>query len=165
MFIKEIKALEILNSAGRPTIQAKVTLNNGIAGVASVPIGTSKGKYEAKELYDGGTRYRGYGVRKAVNNINQFIAPRMKGWEVIQQRAIDEFLIELDGTKDKRKLGSNAILAVSLAVAKAGAESIGLPLYRYIGGLGAKRLPMPLATMIAGGKYSTGIMDLFQQLI
>ena len=165
MFIKEIKALEILNSAGRPTIQAKVTLNNGIAGVASVPIGTSKGKYEAKELYDGGIRYRGYGVRKAVNNINQFIAPRMKGWEVIQQRAIDEFLIELDGTKDKRRLGSNAILAVSLAVAKAGAESIGLPLYRYIGGLGAKRLPMPLATMIAGGEHSPSMLDFEDYLL
>lgn len=165
MFIKEIKALEILSSAGRPTIQAKVTLNNGIAGVASVPIGTSKGKYEAKELYDGGIRYRGYGVRKAVNNINQFIAPRMKGWEVIQQRAIDEFLIELDGTKDKRRLGSNAILAVSLAVAKAGAESIGLPLYRYIGGLGAKRLPMPLATMIAGGEHSPSMLDFEDYLL
>lgn len=165
MVIKQIQALEILSSMGRPTIQATVILDNGVQGVASVPIGTSKGKHEAKELYDGGPRYRGYGVRKAVNNINKYITPKLIGREVVRQREIDEFLIELDGTEDKRNLGSNAILAVSLAVARAGAKSVGLPLYRYIGGLGADRLPMPLATVIAGGEYSPSPLDFEDYLL
>lgn len=165
MVIKQIKALEILSSVGRPTIQAAVILENGIQGVASVPIGTSKGKHEAKELYDGGSRYRGYGVRQAVNNINEDIAPKLIGRQVVHQREIDEFLIELDGTEDKRRLGSNAILAVSLAVARAGAKSVGLPLYRYIGGLGANCLPVPLATVIAGGEYSPSSLDFEDYLL
>jgi len=165
LVIKQIKALEILSSVGRPTIQATVILNNGIQGVASVPIGTSKGKHEAKELYDGGLRYRGFGVRKAVNNINEYIAPKLVGRQVVRQREIDEFLIELDGTEDKRKLGSNTILAVSLAVARAGAKSVGLPLYRYIGGLGANRLPVPLATVVAGGEYSSSSLDFEDYLL
>ena len=165
MIIKQIKALEILSSVGRPTIQATVILDNGIQGMASVPIGTSKGKHEAKELYDGGARYRGYGVRKAVNNINEYIGPKLIGRQVIRQREIAEFLIELDGTEDKRNLGSNAILAISLAVARAGAKSVGLPLYRYIGGLGASRLPMPLATVIAGGEYSPSSLDFEDYLL
>jgi len=165
LVIKQIKALEILSSVGRPTIQATVILNNGIQGVASVPIGTSKGKHEAKELYDGGSRYRGFGVRKAVNNINEYIAPKLVGRQVVRQREIDEFLIELDGTEDKRKLGSNTILAVSLAVARAGAKSVGLPLYRYIGGLGANRLPVPLATVVAGGEYSSSSLDFEDYLL
>ena len=165
MIIKQIKALEILSSVGRPTVQATVILDTGIHGVASVPIGTSKGKYEAKELYDGGARYRGYGVRKAVNNITEYIAPKLIGKQVVRQREIDEFLIELDGTKDKRNLGSNAILAVSLAVARAGAKSVGLPLYKYIGGLGANRLPMPLVTVVAGGEYSSSLLDFEDYLL
>ena len=165
MVIKQIKALEILSSVGRPTIQTTVILDNGIQGVASVPIGTSKGKHEAKELYDGGSRYRGFGVRKAVNNINEYIAPKLVGRQVVRQREIDEFLIELDGTEDKRKLGSNTILAVSLAVARAGAKSVGLPLYRYIGGLGANRLPVPLATVVAGGEYSSSSLDFEDYLL
>lgn len=165
MIIKQIKALEILSSVGRPTIQATVILDNGVQGVASVPIGTSKGKHEAKELYDGGSRYRGYGVRKAVNNINEYIAPKLIGRQIVRQWEIDKFLIELDGTEDKRNLGSNAILAVSLAVARAGAKSVGLPLYRYIGGLGANRLPMPLATVIAGGEYSPSPLDFEDYLL
>ena len=165
MVIKQIKALEILSSVGRPTIQATVITDTGVEGVASVPIGTSKGKHEAKELYDGGARYRGYGVRKAVNNINEYIAPKLIGRQEVRQREIDEFLIELDGTEDKRRLGSNAILAVSLAVARAGAESVELPLYRYIGGLGTNRLPVPLATVLAGGEYSPSSLDFEDYLL
>jgi len=165
LVIKQIKALEILSSVGRPTIQATVITDTGVEGVASVPIGTSKGKHEAKELYDGGARYRGYGVRKAVNNINEYIAPKLIGRQEVRQREIDEFLIELDGTEDKRRLGSNAILAVSLAVARAGAKSVGLPLYRYIGGLGTNRLPVPLATVLAGGEYSPSSLDFEDYLL
>jgi len=165
LVIKQIKALEILSSVGRPTIQATVITDTGVEGVASVPIGTSKGKHEAKELYDGGARYRGYGVRKAVNNINEYIAPKLIGRQEVRQREIDEFLIELDGTEDKRRLGSNAILAVSLAVARAGAESVELPLYRYIGGLGTNRLPVPLATVLAGGEYSPSSLDFEDYLL
>ena len=159
MRIKQIKALEILSSAGRPTVQATVITDTGIEGVASVPIGTSKGKYEAKMLYDGGKRYGGFGVRKAVANIEQHIAPRLIGKEVVRQREIDELLIEMDGTEDKSKLGCNAILAVSLAVARAGARSSSLPLYRYLGGPEANRLPVPAATVIAGGEYSPSPLD------
>lgn len=157
--IKKIKAREILNSVGRPTVEATVITQDGIEGIASVPSGTSKGKYEATELYDGGARFRGYGVRKAVNNINECIAPKLIGKQVVHQQEIDELLIEIDGTEDKRKLGSNAILAVSLAVAKAGAKSVRLPLYRYIGGIGANRLPIPLATVLAGGEHSPSSLD------
>jgi len=165
LVIKQIKALEILSSTGRPTIQATVITDDGVEGVASVPSGTSKGKYEAKELYDGGARYGGYGVRKAVDNIHEYIAPKLIGRQVVHQREIDELLIEIDGTEDKGKLGSNAILAVSLAVARAGAESVGLPLYRYIGGLRANRLPMPLVTVLAGGKYSPSLLDFEDYLL
>ena len=159
MLIKQIKALEILSSVGRPTIQATVITDDGVEGVASVPSGTSKGKHEAKELYDGGSRFGGYGGRKAVDNIHKYIAPKLIGKQVVRQREIDELLIAIDGTKDKGNLGSNAILAVSLAVARAGAKSAGLPLYRYIGGLGTNRLPIPLATVLAGGRYSPSSLD------
>ncbi|MFZ4437649.1 MAG: phosphopyruvate hydratase [Syntrophales bacterium] len=152
--IEKIEAREILSAVGRPTVQVTVTTRSGNSATASVPSGTSKGKYEAKELFDGGARFRGLGVGKAVKNVNTTIAQALTGIEVIRQREIDETLIALDGTDDKRKLGGNAILAVSLAVARAGARCAGLQLYRYIGGLGANRLPMPLSTIISGGRHS-----------
>jgi len=142
-----------------------VITDDGVEGVASVPIGTSKGKHEAKELYDGGVRFSGYGVRKAIDNIHEYIAPKLIGRQVVHQREIDELLTEIDGTEDKGRLGSNAILAVSLAVARAGAESVGLPLYRYIGGSGANRLPMPLVTVLAGGNYSPSLLDFEDYLL
>jgi enolase len=152
--IEKIEAREILSAVGRPTVQATVMTKSGIIGTASVPSGTSKGKYEAKELLDGGVRFRGLGARKAVESVNTIIAQALVGIEVIRQREIDTTLIALDGTEDKRNLGGNAILAVSLAAARAGACCVGLPLYRYIGGMGANRLPMPLSTIIAGGRHS-----------
>jgi enolase len=152
--IEKIQAREILSAVGRPTVQVTVTTETGISATSSVPSGTSKGKYEAKELLDGGARFRGLGVRKAVENINTTIAQALTGVEVARQREIDATLLALDGTEDKRNLGGNAILAVSLAVARAGACCVGLPLYRYIGGLGANRLPMPLSTIIAGGRHA-----------
>ncbi len=165
MVIEQIKALEILNSVGRPTIQATVITHDGVEGVSSVPSGTSKGKYEAKELYDGGVRFGGYGVRKAIDNIHKYIAPKLIGKQVVHQREIDKLLIELDGTKDKENLGSNAILAVSLAVARAGAKSVALPLYRYIGGLRANRLPVLVTTVLAGGKYSPSLLNFEDYLL
>ncbi len=152
--IEKIEAREILSAVGRPTIQVTVTTKSGKSATSSVPSGTSKGKYEAKEIVDGGTRFRGLGVRKAVENVNTAIARALTGIEVTRQREIDNTMLDLDGTEDKRNLGGNAILAVSLAVARAGAGCVGLPLYRYIGGLGANRLPMPLATIISGGRHS-----------
>jgi len=159
MVIEKIFAREILNSNGRPTIEATVITNKGIEGTSSVPSGTSKGKHEAREIYDDEARFRGFGVRKAIDNINQIIAPKLVGKEIIRQSEIDNFLIKLDGTEDKSKLGSNGMLAVSLAVSKAAASSLGIPLYKYLGGIIANRLPIPIATVLAGGKYSPSRLD------
>lgn len=157
--IKWIEAREILSGAGRPTVEVELITDKGIKVEASVPSGTSKGKYEAYEVYDGGKRFWGLGVKKAVDNVNQLIAPKIIGRDPLKQREIDHFLLELDGTENKKRLGGNGILAVSLAVAKAGAEVSGLPLYAYLGGLGATRLPVPIATVIAGGKRSPSALD------
>jgi enolase len=157
--IAHIEAREILSGRGRPTVEVELRTSDGIKVTASVPSGTSKGKYEAWEVYDGGTRFGGLGVKQAAANVNGVIAPKLMGESVLNQRRIDQLLIELDGTANKMKLGSNGILAVSVAVAKAGAESAGLPLYRYLGGFGAERLPVPLATVISGGKHSPSSLD------
>jgi enolase len=157
--IEHVEAREILSGRGRPTVEVELITSDGIKVEASVPSGTSKGKYEAWEVYDGGKRFGGLGVKKAVENVNVQIAPKLMGESVLNQRRIDNLLIELDGTKNKMKLGSNGILAVSLAVAKAGAEFAELPLYRYLGGFGADRLPVPLATVISGGKHSPSSLD------
>ncbi|HEY8391809.1 MAG TPA: phosphopyruvate hydratase [Capillibacterium sp.] len=157
--IERISAREILSGRGRPTVEVELVTADGILVEASVPSGTSKGKYEAWEVYDGGKRYRGLGVKQAVENVNREIAPKLIGENVLAQRRIDNLLIELDGTKNKQRLGGNAILAVSLAVAKAGAATAGLPLYRYLGGLGGVRLPVPLATVLSGGKHSPSSLD------
>ena len=155
MKIQDIKAREILDSRGTPTVYAEVVLENGVKGHASVPSGASTGMNEALELRDGDpTRYFGKGVLTAVSNVNEIIAPALTGYNVFEQRAIDMKLIELDGTPNKSHLGANAILAVSLAVAKAAANALNIPLYRYLGGPDAHVLPVPMMNIINGGSHS-----------
>ncbi len=155
MKIKAISALEILDSRGNPTIEVEVELESGVVGRAAVPSGASTGENEAVELRDGDkSRYMGKGVLKAVANVNEKIAPELIGMEATNQVAIDNKMLELDGTKTKKNLGANAILGVSLAVAKAAAEYEELPLYRYIGGTNANTLPVPMMNIINGGAHS-----------
>ncbi len=163
--IESIRAREILDSRGNPTVEAEVVLEDGTFGRASVPSGASTGAYEAHELRDEDpTRYLGKGVQNAIENIHERIAPELVGMDALNQRAIDEALIDLDGTDDKSELGANAILAVSLAVAHAGANYCGLPLYRYIGGTDAHVLPVPLMNVLNGGKHALGGAD-FQEFM
>ncbi len=153
--IESVKALEILDSRGNPTVQVKVTTIGGDTGVAMVPSGASTGSFEAVELRDGDkNRYMGKGVLKAVENVNTIVAPALVGMNVYDQTEIDRTLIELDGTENKGKLGANATLGVSLAVAKAAASSLGIELYRYIGGTNAKTLPVPMMNILNGGKHA-----------
>ncbi len=155
MKISEIKGREILDSRGNPTIEAEVILENGVVGRASVPSGASTGENEALELRDGDKhRYNGNGVSKAVANINERIAPLLRGCNVYDQRNLDSMMLELDGTPTKCNLGSNAILGVSLAIAKAAAMACGMPLYRYIGGVNAHVLPVPMMNLLNGGRHS-----------
>ena len=155
MRIVQVTGREILDSRGNPTIEAEVVLESGVKGVAAVPSGASTGENEALELRDGDPkRYGGKGVLKAVANINDKIAPAIIGMSAFEQRAIDKAMIELDGTATKSNLGANAILGVSLAVAKAAAEYLGMPLYRYIGGTNAYVLPVPMMNIINGGAHS-----------
>ncbi len=155
MKIKSITGREILDSRGNPTIEAEVLLESGVTGIASVPSGASTGEHEAIELRDGDpSRYGGKGVLKAVANINDVIAPALEGMSAFDQRLIDRTMIALDGTPNKSKLGANAILGVSLAVAKAAAEYLGMPLYRYIGGTNTYTLPVPMMNIINGGSHS-----------
>ena len=155
MQIKTVYAREILDSRGNPTIEVDVTLENNIVGRASVPSGASTGKNEALELRDGDAhRYLGRGVKRAVQHVNTVIAPELAGMSVFEQRAIDERLISLDGTPNKRRLGANALLGVSLAVARAAAVAQGLPVYRYLGGVNAHVLPVPMMNIINGGAHS-----------
>ena len=155
MKIKKIKAREILDSRGTPTVEAEVTLEYGCTGVASVPSGASTGENEAIELRDGDPkRYFGKGVLKAVSNVNDIIAPHLIGMNVQDQAAIDRLMIDLDGTPNKSHLGANAIIAVSLAVAKAAANGLGMPLYRYLATSDASVLPVPMMNIINGGAHS-----------
>jgi enolase len=155
MFISEVKAREILDSRGNPTIEVEVVLESGAFGRAAVPSGASTGENEALELRDGDKgRYLGKGVLKAVENVNEVIAKEIIGMDATDQVALDNKLIEMDGTKTKSKLGANAMLGVSLAVAKAAADYSDLPLYRYIGGANAKTLPVPMMNIINGGSHS-----------
>ena len=155
MKIEKIHAREILDSRGNPTVEVDVTLENGVMGRAAVPSGASTGENEALELRDGDkNRYLGKGTQKAVANVNDIIAPHLVGMDVFLQRAIDERMLELDGTPTKSKLGANAILGVSLAVAQAAAKALGMPLYRYIGGANAYVLPVPMMNIINGGAHS-----------
>ena len=155
MKIKKIVGREILDSRGNPTVEVDVTLENGVMGRAAVPSGASTGENEALELRDGDkSRYLGKGTLKAVANVNNVIAPALVGECVFQQRAIDQKMLELDGTPTKSKLGANAILGVSLAVAHAAAKALNIPLYRYIGGANAYTLPVPMMNIINGGAHS-----------
>ena len=152
--IESVEALEVMDSRGNPTVQVKV-IAGGYVGVSMVPSGASTGQFEAVELRDGDkNRYQGKGVLKAVNNVNELVAPELIGMNVYDQVAIDNMLIEIDGTSNKGKLGANATLGVSLAVAKAAAVSLGLELYRYIGGANAKTLPVPMMNVLNGGKHA-----------
>ena len=153
--IMEIMAREILDSRGNPTIEVDVILESGVVGRAAVPSGASTGENEALELRDGDKgRYLGKGVLKAVENVNEIIAPALLGMDALDQVGIDRFMIDLDGTKTKSNLGANAILGVSLAVARAAAEYLNIPLFRYIGGVNAKVLPVPMMNIINGGSHS-----------
>ncbi|MFI5330462.1 MAG: phosphopyruvate hydratase [Desulfobaccales bacterium] len=163
--IQEIRAQEILDSRGQPTVLAGLTLDNGLCAQAMVPSGASTGENEALELRDGGRRYLGKGVLQAVKNIHEVIAPKVKGLNPLHQAAIDQLMCELDGTATKSRLGANAILAVSMAVARAGAAVAGLPLYRYLGGTGAATLPMPMLNIINGGAHAGNNLDLQEFMI
>jgi len=152
--ILSIHARQIFDSRGNPTVEVDVITENGILGRAAVPSGASTGEHEAVELRDGGPAYMGKAVGKAIDNVNQIIAQEIVGTSVFEQEQIDAAMIKLDGTPNKSKLGANAILGVSLAVAKAAANELGLPLYRYIGGVSAKTLPVPMMNIINGGSHS-----------
>lgn len=155
MRIEQITAREILDSRGNPTVEVDIRLESGIIGRASVPSGASTGEHEALELRDGDKqRYSGKGTLKAVDNVNSIIAPALIGMSSLEQRAIDRKMLELDGTKTKSKLGANAILGVSLAVAKAAANYLDMPLYRYIGGTNTYVMPVPMMNIINGGSHS-----------
>ncbi len=153
--IESIKALEVLDSRGNPTVQVEVVTEGGFSGVAMVPSGASTGSFEAVELRDGEKdRYLGKGVQKAVENVNKIVANKLEGENVYSQAKIDKMLIDIDGTENKAKLGANATLGVSLAVAKAAAASLGMSLYNYIGGVNAKELPVPMMNIMNGGKHA-----------
>ncbi|MBU2009219.1 MAG: phosphopyruvate hydratase [Chloroflexi bacterium] len=163
--IEEIEAREVLDSRGQPTVEVEVVLIDGTFGRAAVPSGASTGRFEALELRDGDPkRFGGRGVLKAIRNIREEIAPALIGFSALEQEAIDRKLIELDGTSNKGRLGANAILGVSLAVAHAGAAYLGLSLYRYLGGVGANQLPVPMFNLINGGKHAPGGAD-FQEFL
>ena len=152
--IIKVHARQILDSRGNPTVEVDVITENGILGRAAVPSGASTGEHEAVELRDGGKAYMGKGVLKAVENVNVEIASEVVGMSVFEQNSIDKMMIELDGTTNKSNLGANAILGVSLAVAKAAANELGMPLYRYVGGVSANTLPVPMMNIINGGSHS-----------
>jgi enolase len=165
MFIEDVKARQIIDSRGNPTVEVDVILDDGVLGRAAVPSGASTGAYEAVELRDGDkSKYLGRGVLKAVANVNDKIGPELIGMDASEQRTIDALMCELDGTENKAKFGANAILGVSMAVAKAAAESRGLPLYRYLGGTNATQLPVPMANIINGGKHADNKVD-FQEFM
>jgi enolase len=164
--IKNVKAREILDSRGNPTVEVEIELDSGIKGIAAVPSGASTGKYEAVELRDGDkARYNGKGVLKAVANVNKTIAKALKGKSVKDQAEIDRILIELDGTPDKSKLGANAILGTSLAAAHASANIKGIPLYRSLGRPGTYRLPVPMMNILNGGKHAENSTDLQEFMV
>jgi len=165
-YIAETKAREILDSRGNPTVEVDVLLESGAFGRAAVPSGASTGAHEAVEMRDGDkARYLGKGVSQAVANVNDVIAPRIEGFDALDQRGLDNFMIELDGTENKGELGANAILGVSLAAAKAAAAASGLPLFKYIGGPGACMLPVPMMNILNGGKHADNNVDLQEFMV
>jgi len=164
--IEEVRALEIIDSRGNPTVQVEVVTEDGSNGVAMVPSGASTGSFEAVELRDGDkSRYLGKGVLKAVANVNEIIAPELEGMNVFDQVDIDKKLIELDGTENKGKLGANATLGVSLAVARAAANALGMSLYKYIGGVNSKTLPIPMMNILNGGKHADNTVNIQEFMI
>ncbi|MEF9939387.1 MAG: phosphopyruvate hydratase [Clostridium sp.] len=163
--IIEVKGREILDSRGNPTVEAEVTLENGAVGIAAVPSGASTGKFEAVELRDGKDRYHGLGVQTAVSNINDVLAESIIFENALEQRKIDHLLLAADGTENKGKLGANAILAVSMAVARAAAIGLQIPLYRYLGGIGAHELPVPMMNILNGGVHADNTVDLQEFMI
>src|SRR5690554_453567 len=164
--IVDVTAREILDSRGNPTVEVEVTLADGTTGRAAVPSGASTGAFEAVELRDGDkSRYLGRGTQKAVKNVNEEIAGEIVGLDATDQVGIDQLLLELDGTPNKAKLGANAILGVSLAVAKAAAGALGLPLFRYLGGVNAKELPVPMMNILNGGKHADNTVDIQEFMI
>ncbi len=163
--IEDVIAREIIDSRGNPTVEVDVHLSSGAMGRAAVPSGASTGEHEAVELRDGGKRYLGKGVQKAVKNVDEIIGPEICGMDAIDQVAIDRFMIDLDGTPNKGKLGANAILGVSLAVAKASANAFDIPLYRHIGGTNAKTLPVPMMNIINGGAHADNNVDIQEFMI
>lgn len=163
--IEDIRALELLDSRGNPTVGATVTLSSGEVGSAAVPSGASTGAHEAVELRDGGSRYLGRGVLNAVENVNSRIAPILIGHDALDQVGLDRTLIDLDGSADKGELGANAMLAVSLATARAAAQTLGLPLYRHLGGVGARVLPVPMMNVINGGRHGDNNVDMQEFMV
>jgi enolase len=163
--IVHIHGREILDSRGNPTVEVEVTLETGAVGRASVPSGASTGTHEAHELRDGGTRYGGKGVQKAVANVNGELARELAGLDGLDQAAVDQAMIELDGTPNKKRIGANAILGVSLATAKAAAEETGLPLYRYLGGAAAHVLPVPMLNILNGGAHADNNVDIQEFMV
>lgn len=163
--ILDVHAIEILDSRANPTLEVTVTLKDGITGSAAVPSGASTGQYEAHELRDGDKRHLGNGVEQAVTNVNTRIADKIIGMNVLEQVKIDRLLIQADGTDNKRKYGANAILGVSLACANAAANALGMPLYRYLGGVNAKVLPIPMMNILNGGKHADNTVDLQEFMI
>ena len=162
--IRDVYAREILDSRGNPTVEVEVLAGESICGRASVPSGASTGQFEAVELRDGGERYRGLGVTTAVDNVNTRIAPEIIGMNIFDQIEIDRVMIQLDGTENKSKLGANAILGVSMAVAKVAAKALEIPLYRYLGGVSPKRMPIPMMNILNGGKHADNTVD-FQEFM
>ncbi len=163
--IAAVRAREVLDSRGEPTVEVEVRLEDGTVSRAIVPSGASTGTHEALELRDGDDRYGGKGVRRAVRNVEEIIAPELEGMDATAQAEIDRLMIELDGTDNKSHLGANAILGVSLAVARAAARSLGIPLYRYLGGPGARRLPVPFMNVINGGEHAGNDLDFQEHMI
>ena len=152
--IEEVHAMEIYDSRGNPTVQVEVVTEGGFSGVAMVPSGASTGSFEAVELRDGNERLQGKGVREAVKNVNKKISKALKKLNVYEQAKIDKILIDLDGTENKSKLGANAILGTSIAIARAAANSLGMSLYKYLGGVNGKVLPTPMMNILNGGKHA-----------
>jgi enolase len=164
--ISDIYAREVLDSRGNPTVEVEVYLESGAMGRAMVPSGASTGAHEAVELRDGEkNRYMGKGVLKAVDNVNTIIAPELEGYDALDQVGIDNLLIELDGTENKGKLGANAILGVSMAVARAAADALGIPLYAYLGGFNAKTLPVPMMNILNGGAHADNNVDIQEFMV
>ena len=164
--ISDIHAREILDSRGNPTVEVQISLNNGINGRSSVPSGASTGEHEAWELRDGDSdRFLGRGVLKAINNINEKIRPELLGCDISEQVKIDQKLLKLDGTENKKNFGANAILGVSLAVSHAAANAFQLPLYRYLGGVSATRLPIPMMNIVNGGRHADNNLDIQEPVL